>query len=113
MVGAWQSPAPSQVAAGENVEPEQLAALQSVPTGAGVQVPREPGVEHERQDPPVQAELQQMPPTQNPLAQPAFVAQAAPSAPALTHVPLLEHWAPAAQSALVVHAVLHAVAPHV
>jgi hypothetical protein len=113
MVGAWQEPAPLQVAAGVNVEPVQLAAAQRVPAGAGVQVPRLPGVEHERQDPPVQAELQQTPPTQKPLTQPAFAVQVVPSAPAGTQVPLLEHWEPATQSALVVHAVLQAVAPQV
>jgi hypothetical protein len=100
-----------QVAAGENVEPEQLAALQRVPTGAGVQVPREPGVEHERQAPPVQAELQQIPPTQKPLAQLAPVVQEAPSDARGTQVPLLEHWSPVAQSAALVQAVLQDAAP--
>jgi hypothetical protein len=76
--GVWQLPAPSQADAPVNVEPEQLAAPHVVPAGRAEQVPTTPGRLHATQDP-VQVVLQQIAPTQLPLAHPAPLPQAAPS----------------------------------
>jgi hypothetical protein len=78
-----------------NMLPEQAGAPQVVPAGAGVHVPTEPALLQLTQGPPVQALLQQTPPTQKPLWQPALLAHAAPSGAARCPA----HWRAASSSA--------------
>jgi hypothetical protein len=70
-----------------NMLPEQFAGPHVRPAGVGLHVPIAPAFVQVTHGPPVQALLQQTPPTQKPLWQPALVVQADPSAPPDTQVP--------------------------
>jgi hypothetical protein len=109
-VAHW--PAPSQVPVVPHVDAGiivQIPAGSASPAPTGWQVPRKPGVAHERQDPQAAA-MQQTPSVQLPLKHSAAPAQAAPLAARFVHAFDMQV-KPGAQSPSPPQVVRHDVAP--